>query len=280
MSIVEDLLHGSIDMHIHHGPDSKAERRVTALQAALQAQEAGMRAIVLKSHEYPTTPIAHTVSEVVEDINVLGSICLDFEVGGLNTHALESSAKMGAKVVWMPTFSSANDMKKKKKVGITILDEKGRLLPVVAEIIDIVKHYQMVLATGHLSVAEAFTLVDESVKKGIPKLVITHPLAKKAGAYLNLEEQQQMTQKGAFIEHCFRLTMPLMDRLNPMVIVKAVKSVGAEYCIMTTDFGQEFNPTPAEGMRMMIATMLRCGLTKKEMELLVKTNPAKLLDLD
>ncbi|MFC2005401.1 DUF6282 family protein [Chloroflexota bacterium] len=282
MSVIDELLQGSIDMHIHHGPDYRIERRVDALQAARQAQEAGMRAIVLKSHAYPTTPVAYTVNQVIQNIAVLGSIALDFEVGGLNTHALEASAKLGAKVVWMPTFSSANDMRKRNldEEGITIFDSEGKLLPVVAEILDIVKSYQMVLATGHLSVSEAFALVDEASRRGLPKIVITHPLLDWLGAHLSLEEQCQMADKGAFIEHCFAITLPATMRLDPNKIVEAVRAVGAERCIMSTDLGQAYNPAPAEGMRMMIGTMLKCGLTEKEMELMVKVNPAQLLDLD
>ena len=65
-----------------------------------------------------------------------------------------------------------------------------------------------------------------------------------------------------------------------MTILEAVRSVGAERCIMSTDLGQAHNPAPAEGMRMAIATMLRCGLTEREIEVMIKANPAKLLGLD
>lgn len=282
MSVIEELLHGSIDMHIHHGPDIKMERRVDALQAARQAQEAGMRAIVLKNHAYPTASLAYILNQVVPDIAVFGSITLDFEVGGLNTHALEASARLGAKIVWMPTVSSANDAKRRNppEEGTTILDEDGKLLPVIGEILDIVKNYEMILATGHVSASESFALVDEAVKKGVGKIVVTHPLMEWFGACLSLEEQCRMVEKGAYIEHCFAPMMPLAERLEPMKIVEVVKAVGAEHCIISTDLGQSFNPAPAEGMRMMIATMLRCGLTEEEIELMVKVNPARLLGLD
>ncbi|MFC2042093.1 DUF6282 family protein [Chloroflexota bacterium] len=276
---MESILSGSIDMHMHTAPDPRAERRLDALQAALQAQEAGMRAIVLKSHEYPTAPLAYIVNQIVPDVTVLGSISLDLEVGGLNPHALEASAKLGAKVVWMPTLTSANDMKKKGGGGIVILDKEGRLLPVIGEILSIVKDYRMVLATGHVSVAESFALVDFARKEGLEKIVVTHPLLEWLGAPLSLEEQCQMAEKGAYIEHCFSVTMP-MYRLDPMKIVEAVRAVGAERCIISTDMGQDNNPAPAEGIRVAIATMLKCGLSEKEVELMVKINPARLLDLD
>ncbi|MFC1934417.1 DUF6282 family protein [Chloroflexota bacterium] len=283
MSTTKKLLRGSIDMHCHHGPDFMRERSVDALQAVRQGEEAGMKAIVLKSHVYPTAPLAYIANQIVSNITVFGSICLDFEVGGLNTHALEASAKLGAKIVWMPTISSANDHNKRglTEPGITIFDEEGNLLPVVGEILDIVKSHQMILATGHISTSEAFALVDEARRKGVSKIVATHPLLEEVGAHLSLEEQQRMAEKGAFIECCIAEIMPgSLARVDAMKIVEAVRAVGAEHCILSTDLGQATNPAPAEGMRVGIAVMLQCGLTEKEIELLVKVNPAKLLDLD
>lgn len=281
MNTIERLMHGSIDMHIHHSPDARVGRRLDALQVAIQAEEAGMRAIVLKSHDYPTAPLAYIINKSVHNLTVFGSLSLDFPVGGLNPSSVEISALLGAKVLWMPTFSSANDRKKRGLggEGINILDEKGNIVPAAQQCLDIVKSHVMVLATGHVSTAEAFALVDEARKKGITKIVITHPLSTGFGATLSIEEQQQMAKKGAFIEHCFGSTMPMGERLHPMKIAEAVKAVGAEHCILSTDLGQEWNPAPAEGMRMMIGTMLKCALSIEEIELMVKVNPARLLGL-
>src|SRR5512136_2653888 len=104
---IDELLRGSIDMHLHSGPDV-FPCRVDALEAAKQARQVGMRAIVIKNHSYPTTPLALTVGQLVPEVAVFGSICLDYDIGGLNADALEKHAAMGAKVVWMPTFSSTN----------------------------------------------------------------------------------------------------------------------------------------------------------------------------
>ncbi len=138
MSVVDRLMQGSIEMHVHHGPDPRMERRYDALELALEAQKAGMRAIVLKSHEYPTAPLAYLVNQIARDIAVFGSLCLDYEVGGLNPAAVKLAAEMGAKVVWMPTFSAASWKKwLGEEGGLSILDEKGQVLPVVGEIIEI-----------------------------------------------------------------------------------------------------------------------------------------------
>jgi predicted TIM-barrel fold metal-dependent hydrolase len=84
---------------------------------------------------------------------------------------------------------------------------------------------------------------------------------------------------GAFVEYCFVTTIP-EGSIDPKDMVNAIRAVGAHRCILSTDLGQVNNPAPSEGMRMMIATMLDNGLTEKEIEIMIKTNPAKLLGLD
>lgn len=279
MSSIDQLLKGAIDFHVHAAPDIR-ERRLDALQLARQAEQAGMKAVVLKSHCYPTAPLAYIVNQIVPGILVIGSLCLNKENGGLNPEAVEVSAKLGAKVIWMPTFSSVVDKKRKgESGGIYILDKDNQLVPEMKPILEIIESNHLLLATGHISSAEIFTLTDEARRMGI-RVVITHPLTETAGCPLTTEQQQALVAKGAFIEHCFNPTMPLhAQRLDPMQIVKAVREVGVEHCILSTDFGQPYNPAPVEGVRMMIAAMLQCGLNEREVELLVKVNPAQLLDL-
>ena len=112
------------------------------------------------------------------------------------------------------------------------------------------------------------------------KVVITHPLTQAAGSTLNLEQQQELVSKGAYLEHCFNTCLPPEPIVSPTTVVKHVKAVGVEHCILSTDFGQNYNPAPPEGFRLMVANLLMAGLSEKEMEILVKSNPAKLLDLD
>jgi predicted TIM-barrel fold metal-dependent hydrolase len=281
MNTIDRLLKGSIDMHAHYGPDPFAARKVDALKGAQMARDAGMRAIVLKNHQYGTAPLAAIVSEAVSDITVAGSICLNVEAGGLNPDIVEMAAKLGAKIVWMPTQSSNYDYmhNKFRTGGIGILDDTGKLLPSVAKILDIAKHYEMVVATGHLPVNEAFVLVESAVKKGISKIVATHALGWHVDTYFTIEQQRRIADMGAFVEYCFVTTIP-EGGLTPKEMVAAIKAVGAHRCILSTDLGQANNPAPVEGMKLMIAAMLDNGLTEKEIEIMVKTNPAKLLGLD
>ncbi len=86
---------------------------------------------------------------------------------------------------------------------------------------------------------------------------------------------------GAFIEHTFVCHLPTEFCRNPAQTVEAIREIGAEHCIISTDLGLfTFNPPPVEGFRMFIATLLRNGITPEEIELMAKTNPGKLLGLD
>lgn len=266
-------------MHVHCAPDPFFERREDALRLAYGAREAGMRAVVLKCHHCPTSLMAYMANEIVGDVQVFGSITLNREIGGLNPYAVEAHARLGAKVVWMPTINSVPDMAKRAEQGISLIDEAGVLMAEVRDILDIIRAYGIVLATGHISATEIDALCSEASKMGI-KHVITHPLMTSLGSYLSLAKQKELVDKGAIIEHTYVLCMPFMERTDPMVIADAIRTVGIEHCILSSDFGQVFNPSVAEGARMMIAAMLRCGLSRSEVEVLVKRNPAKLLDLE
>ena len=280
MEQLKRILKGAIDFHVHTSPDPYRERSVDAYTAALEARDLGMKAVVLKCHDYPTAPVARTVDGLVKGIQVIGSIALNHGVGGVNPEAVDISASMGARVIWMPTFSSIPDTKRRElDTGISILDEEGNLLPQTKQVIALAKKYELALCTGHISRAEALALADEAFAMNIRKLVITHPLTYAVGDPLPLEKQKELADKGAYIEHCFVATTKELGALDPKELVDAIRYVGIEKCMLSTDFGQKNNPKPAEGMKMMVETMLDSGLGEDELEVLLKRNPAMLLSL-
>jgi len=283
---IDHLVRDSIDMHLHPGP-SPGPCRLDAIEAARQARRAGMKAIVLKSHSY-TAAVAIIVGQLVPDIKVFGSICLNYEVGGLNFHAVRNAAGLGAKVVWMPTFSAANSIDKMRALGlplegdgISLLDEAGKLVPEMKRILSIIRDNDMVLATGHISPEETFVLIKEADKAGIRKMVITHPADKEfAENHFAIGDMRKLAQMGAFIEFTLIGILPNEFCHDPAELVKTIRTIGPEHCIVSTDLGQPQNPLPVEGMRLFIATLLHHGITQDEVELMIKTNPAILLGLN
>jgi len=63
-------------------------------------------------------------------------------------------------------------------------------------------------------------------------------------------------------------------------VAEQIQSLGADHCIISTDFGVYTLPEPVEGFREFIACLLDLGLPADEIRKLVKTNPERLLGLD
>ncbi len=145
-----------------------------------------MRGIVLKDSGYPNAAMATLIRRLVPGLEIMGSLVLNSDCGGLNIHAVEASAMLGARVLWMPTHSSSNSIDKFRALGIpaegdgiSLLDTDGKLVPEIDRILLIVKKHNMVVCSGHISPAETFALFEQSLRLGIQKLVVTHPLDKE-----------------------------------------------------------------------------------------------------
>jgi hypothetical protein len=276
------LVVGAIDMHCHHGPDPHRERSVDAAEAVREADALGLGAVVLKSHAYPTGPIAILMQKTVQRVRVFGGICCDFEVGGLNPAAVEVALRTGAKVIWMPTFSSVVDRRKLglPGPGIPLLDASDRLVPAVQEILRLAHEHEAVVATGHVDLAEQFAVVDAARALGV-RVVMTHALETLVGPDHTLGHVLELADRGAMIEFTYLTCIPggFAATEAPEAFARAMAAVGPERAIMSTDFGQARSPHPAEGMRLFLAEMLRCGLRPEALDLMARRNPARLLGL-
>ena len=285
-SVIDDIMHGAIDMHVHFGPDMppapdiRVARRLDGLGIARQAREAGMRAIVMKSHHWPTGALARTIQPIVPEVALFGTVVLNYSIGGLNPFAVEVAANIGCKVVFPPTWNSAYHVARqvppslvpvglRGRTGLTVLDESGRLLPEMQEILDLVKAKDMVIATGHLSPREHLVLVEEAHRRRIERIVVSHVREE-----ITLEERKRMADQGAVIELIYR---PKMD---PTAIIRSAQAIGVERCAMTVDGGQAFNPFAAEAYRVFVGQMLYHGMSPEEVKTMAQQVPSRVLGLD
>ena len=96
---------------------------------------------------------------------------------------------------------------------------------------------------------------------------------------MTVEDMKSLASMGAYIEHCLHVMMPLTNRMPPRELAETMSAIGLENCIVSSDFGQDFHPMPAEGLRMGVATLLQAGMEEVEIGLLVKDNPSRLLGI-
>lgn len=252
----KNLLEGFIDTHIHTSPDIKP-RILNDIEAACEAKQEKMRAIVIKSHVESTAGRAQ-IAEIMSKFKVIGGVCLNSSVGGLNPDTVKITAGLGGKIVWFPTISAPH-------ISITYENTES--------ILNIIAEKELVLATGHLKPNDIFSLLDHAKSLKIEKIIINHPLTGVVGA--TIEEQKEMS-KQAYLEHCFVACMEKHDNLDPKVIADAIKEIGPERCIIATDFGQAHNPAPVEGMKMFVNTMNQYGIKHEDINKMCIHNPSKL----
>lgn len=272
------ILNEIIDMHIHTKPDVQP-RLLNDIQAAQQAKEAGMRAILIKSHVVVTSDRAAIAENIVGGIRVFGGLALNYAVGGFNPEAVDAAIQMGAKEIWMPTRDAMNMYHHARKDGgLSIFQEDGSINPAIPIILEQINQADIILASGHLSVKESVTLIQIAKNMGLRKIVITHPEAEFIAMPVPI--QQELSRSGVYFERCFVDTTPMMHYATSVEeIGQHICEVGIHSTILSTDLGQAGNPSPVEGMAFYLESLLKYGYSENDIYKMASQNPANLLEL-
>lgn len=279
-------LGGAVDLHCHFGPESVigTPHSVDALGAAADAADLGFHAVVLKSHDFPSNAVAYAAQQQVSDVRVLGSICCDYWVGGVNPTAVETALRDGAAIVWLPTISSRQDVVNGVAAllgipgaGIELLDEDGHLKPDVHDVLDLVAEHDAIVATGHTSTEEHFAVAREFADRG--RVVVTHAMNAGAGPNLSVEECVELADLGASIEisaaTCMGSHGPSIDD-----VLRAVRAIGPGRVVLSTDYGWTRDlPRPAPGLIDFVDALWAHGAGEDDLRAMACDNPARLLRL-
>ena len=295
--LVENLLVGAIDLHCHSGP-SVMPRSIDHLEIAREASKVGMKALLFKDHYYSVTPVTQLLMKHFQDLNVelLSGVPLNNASGGFNRYAVDHGIKLGANLVWMPTFSAANhirahqqdkDFEKKfpttkekmlEPIPLSILDDSKKLLDEVKFILDLIAENDLVLSSGHLHISEIWVLFDEAKKRGVKRLLCNHPTYIIGASYDDITE---LVKLGSYIEHsmCMFVEKSKYQFYSPEELDQMIKAAGIEKTILGSDLGQVGNPSPVDGFRGVINMCLDLGYTKEDVHQLVAANAAKLMKI-
>ena len=276
-SIARNLLPGSIDFHIHGGPDVRP-RKLSELAVAQAAKQAGMKAVIIKNHVTPTTLRARLISEVLGGFPVFGGLVLNRQAGGLNPAAVEAELKLGAKEIWLPTISAVAQVQLSKgnmANAVPITDERGAFLPALIEVMDLVAKAGAILGTSHLAADEVEKVVCLARQRKIEKIVITHP--ENDPPAMPLEIQKRIATQGVFFERTFVSTLP-PRKMTAEILAGHIKAIGAQSTIMATDLGQAENEEPVKGFLVYMKSMMALGIPADQIATMVQKNPAQLLE--
>ena len=274
--VCAQTLDGAIDMHAHSDPDG-TPRSIDAVDLAKLAKSRGMRAIVLKNHYEPTASLAYIVRKEVPGIEVFGGISLDLTVGGVNPAAVEWMTKVKGgygRVIWLPTFDSENQVRmSKENRSFAIVVQDGAVTPAVSQVIALAAKHNLILETGHSSPAEALIIIREAKRQGVQNVLVTHAMSSPVN--MSIGQMREAAKLGAYLELVW--VRPGTDAAR--AYVNAIRAVGSESIVLSSDLGQAANPLHPDGLLAMYQYLASQGVPTVDIDRMAKTNPAKLLGL-
>ena len=276
----ENPLAGVIDIHVHCAPDS-TPRSIDAIDLARLAVKRGMRGLVLKNHYQPTASLAYIVRKEVPGIEVFGGVDLNLSVGGMNPFAVEHMAATTGgygRVVWMSTFDSEAQVRYSRQDRPFVrVAQNGQLLPETRQVIAVIAKHDLVMATGHTSAEEALMLIHEARAQGVKHMVVTHAMLQPI--HMSDAQMVEAAKMGAYIEFVYNGLIGSYKESTFHDYARAIRSVGVEHCILSSDMGQPGNPLHPDGLIALFDGLKKEGITQAEIDRMAKENPARLLGL-
>jgi hypothetical protein len=292
---IDAILKGGIDPHVHSGP-SIAPRALDHLELVRQMSEAEFAAVVTKDHDYAGVATAALIKRHHPELHtkIFSGIVLNNVVGGINPYAVEHTAGMGGKIVWMPTLAAENHLRWEKTANfahpastqkmrpaspVPVLDANKKVLDSVKEVLDIIAKTEMVLASGHLHVSETWVVFEEAQRRGVRRLIFTHP---EDIVDASLNDVRGVAAMGAMVEHslAFFLEGSKFKTRSTEDMRQQIEAAGVESTILCSDLGQVGVFSPLEGFRRAVELCFDLGYRDEDIHKMVSSNAARVLGLE
>lgn len=280
-------LTGAVDMHLHTAPDV-FERSLDDFDAVREADEAGMAALLLKSHHTLTADRA-VLAGKGRHIPVFGGLALNLPSGGLNPAAVEMAIAFGARQIWMPTMHARNSLERSRleqfqgevragRTGISVLDADGRLVSEVLPVLEMIRDADLILGTGHLAPEESLVLLRQAQSMGLRKLLVTHP--NMHFTRFSPDRMRRAVEFGALLEFDALSCLPGWPQaVDAAETARCIRRIGAAHCVLGSDGGQATNPHPVSMLRGFAESLSHHGLGMDDLRIMLCENPARLLRL-
>jgi hypothetical protein len=310
----DPALKGAIDMHAHQDPDSfgpsygQAARSIDALDLYTRAKASGMRGFIIKGHLDQTAGLAYYMRKLHPDMEIFGGMGSNLTTGTtVNPWAITHMAEMKGgwgRIVWMPSWDSENSVHKlpRRPPGYVPVaqchglpfwitypkpcPDGGELLPEVKEALQIIANTKtrdsngdLILATGHNSPPEVKLLVKEAVRVGVKHIIVTHPLLDIVD--MTPAEIKETVAMGPeiYAEFTSQFGNPNARPEVVKLYLETIRLVGPEHAFISSDTGQLNSNWQPDALANCAKLLRANGFTEREIDLMLKINPAKILGL-
>ena len=218
-----NLMKGAIDLHVHAGPHLvSSPRSVNPVQAAIEARDAGMRAIAYMCVFNWSVGTSWIVNETVPGFTTYGGIILNTVMGGMNPRAVKTAVYYGdgARFVsfgahstkyqagvegryvdgeWKRLGDIYPEFKTEEYDRCVEIPAYGKPTKAFSDIMQIIAdNPQIYLVSGHISNQEAIDLCKYAKDYGIKKVLLSNAVTE----HLSEQEIDQVLGLGAKLEKC------------------------------------------------------------------------------
>ena len=290
---VNDLMENAIDCHAHGGSDP-FNRLLLEDEIAFDYSKENMRAVVFKTWFTPSASRIQLVQKYLDKwaeqnetrpVEIFGGITLNQSVGGINPNAVKRCLGFpGFKYVWMPMVDSYHHRRivfdDWSGKGLRLLDDSGKVLPALTDVLKIAADNDLVVATGHFPYdPDHKTMLEEAKRVGVKRMEIIHPA--HIHCKTSIAQMKEAASEGVklMLSGLGTTTFPLHET-GPVYAVKMIKEVGADNIVYGSDYGQIHNPPHVVGTRWLIKLLLSYGATNDEVRKVMQETPAEHLGLD
>ena len=272
---IKEFVEGSYDLHVHSAP-SHVKRTIDDIDLIKKASTYKMAGVLIKNHYEPTSGRSELINTHFNFFTkAYGGVVLNSTVGGINPYACESALKMGAKIVWLPTRDAENSLRYGNmkgdffnREGISVVDDKSKLIKSFKEVVEVVKKYDATLATGHISLEESLKVCDYAIKKNV-KVVLTHPDWNRTKIPIDI--QIDLGKKGVFIE---KVWANLDDGdCSADEFLNVMNQLDFNNTFITTDRGYYTKKPPFESLVDCIEFLIEKGVDGRNIEKILKITP-------
>jgi hypothetical protein len=111
---------------------------------------------------------------------------------------------------------------------------------------------------------------------GVKRIFVQHPAM--AMINMSVESQNEAVKMGALLEYV--IGEALTNQKDFEHWTGLIKQVGPQNVVIGTDLGQWGRSTPTDGYKVIIPRMLKAGFTQQQLDVMMKTNPARVLALE
>lgn len=313
---IDSLMDGLVDIHVHGAPAGGwLSGRPTVIQTTMAASEQKVAGLVFKDHNIMTNPYGLIVNELMDEVvklkaekgedftptKLYGGIVLNYAVGGLNPHAVQTalSGYGDCVEVWLPSLHAQwqlDNIAEESGVhtkGIVVSDPVTHdLVPEMVEILDIMADYnknsegrRVALAACHVSNQEKFDLLRYIKAKGMDVDVVIDHITQQL-TIATEEEMLEMIDLGAYLQFAETSCVPwtgMQDWIINFdfsfnVLKSLIAKRGVEHLCLASDSGQpshEFVP----GWRSFLKTLLAQGVSYENVRLMSSDIPKKICGL-